>query len=115
MLVLWILVGLLAVVLACGIACATVLRVTLGRPYPTFLALRHWPRQDPVPVILYHAVTPRYLRRELQYLKDNGYETIGAGTLVARLNGEDVALPRRPILLTFDDGHESLWSVAYPL
>lgn len=114
MAILWITLVLITILLACAISCVAVLRLTMGRPYPSFLAPKRWPARDAVPVIMYHEVTPEHFANELRYLKTNGYETITADALTARLNGENVSLPKRPIVLTFDDGLESLWSVAYP-
>ncbi len=41
---------------------------------------------------------------ELAYLHDNGYGTVTAAQYTDWLAGKSVALPRKPILLTFDDG-----------
>src|SRR4051794_39461671 len=43
-------------------------------------------------------------REDVVRLHDAGYETIGLAQLIAFLRGEDVALPSRPVVLTFDHG-----------
>jgi Polysaccharide deacetylase len=81
------------------------------------------PRQ--VPVLAYHGVTtdagvvtdeadPRYhavrlaeLERQMKDLHDAGYETITPSDYVSWLRGEEVRLPAKPIVLTFDDGQTS--------
>jgi len=83
--------------------------------YPTVLSSSSTRDPDFVPVVTYHEVTAERLRDELDFLVRNGYETIDASTLVAWLSGEEPAMPRRPVLLTFDDGRRSLWSTAYPV
>jgi hypothetical protein len=81
---------------------------------PTFCDARRW-HPGGIPVMMYHVVGRGRFERDLAYLRRNGYETIGLEDLLAWLRGEDPPLPQRPIALTFDDGKESLYSVAYPL
>ena len=69
-----------------------------------------------VPVLVYHGVAPSgpardrwsvsrpQLARQLTALRRAGYRTIAAATYVRFLRGETVRLPRRPLLVTFDDG-----------
>jgi peptidoglycan/xylan/chitin deacetylase (PgdA/CDA1 family) len=67
-----------------------------------------------VPVFVFHSVEPDGFGRRLSYLAENGYATLGADELLAVLRGEATA-PDRAVVLTFDDGRGSLWSVAAPL
>ena len=79
-----------------------------------------------VPVVMYHHIStdparwgewtlsPEALEADFRYLTENGYTAISVQTLYAILDGEQEA-PEKPILLTFDDGHESVYAYAYPL
>ncbi|MBE6851072.1 MAG: polysaccharide deacetylase family protein [Ruminococcus sp.] len=77
-----------------------------------------------LPVVMYHSVTPETVseyqvsaemfRRDLQYLSENGYETVSAAQLVDYTNGKG-ELPAKPIMLTFDDGFYNNLSIALPL
>jgi peptidoglycan/xylan/chitin deacetylase (PgdA/CDA1 family) len=84
----------------------------LGR-YPPFVTGGPLPRGD-VPVFVFHSAEPRSLGRKLGYLAENGYETLSADEYLGVLAGEHDA-PERAVLLTFDDGRGSVWSVARPL
>ena len=82
-----------------------------------------------IPVFLYHivklelqegdnpemVVTTEDFERDLKFLKDNGYTSIDLKTLKAHYEGEDVKLPKKPFLITFDDGYLSNYEYAYPL
>jgi peptidoglycan/xylan/chitin deacetylase (PgdA/CDA1 family) len=67
-----------------------------------------------VPVFAFHGAEPESLRRKLRYLADNGYATLSADAYLGVLLGARPA-PDRAVLLTFDDGRGSLWTVAGPL
>jgi peptidoglycan/xylan/chitin deacetylase (PgdA/CDA1 family) len=84
----------------------------LGR-YPPFVTGGPLPRGD-VPVFVLHSSEPRALERKLGHLAENGYETLTADEYLGILTGERDA-PERAVLLTFDDGRGSVWSVAQPL
>lgn len=76
-----------------------------------------------VPIFMYHFVRddtgdyeypenmmrPETLKAQLQYLKDNGYETIYKDDIAHLENFT------RPVWLTFDDGWEDFYFNAYPL
>ena len=79
-----------------------------------------------LPVIMYHGFTenkdrqnlyiisPQHLKDDLEYLKNNGYETISVSDLVSHFkNG--TKLPEKPVMLTFDDGYYDNYVYAYPL
>ena len=51
---------------------------------------------------------------DLQWLKDNGYNTITSKDLWLYMNGEK-QLPKNPVILSFDDGHYSIYKNVYPL
>lgn len=75
-----------------------------------------------LPVLMYHhvvedgqecndmTVTVSRLREDLQWLRDNGYTTVLPRELAA---GEP--LPKKPVLITFDDGYRSNYDLAFPL
>jgi peptidoglycan/xylan/chitin deacetylase (PgdA/CDA1 family) len=84
----------------------------LGR-YPPFVTGGTLPRGD-VPVFVLHGAEPRSLEPKLRHLAENGYETLTASEYLGVLTGEREA-PERAVVLTFDDGRGSVWSVAHPL
>src|SRR6266480_1225864 len=81
-----------------------------------------------LPILKYHKVdrippAARYLRNyvlpeqfaaQLAALERWGYETISFTDWLAYRNGT-TALPRRPIILTFDDGYRSTYEIAWTL
>ncbi len=71
-----------------------------------------------VPILLYHSISdepPRRLERwtvspssfatQMQLLQDFGYSVVSLGEYASRLRGETATLPKRPVVLTFDDGY----------
>lgn len=82
-------------------------------------------RVDAVPVLLFHSVcateclpdnlygiTQAELGRMLTAIALAGYVTISPEEYVRFLHGERGAIPRQPILLTFDDGRLDAWTGA---
>ena len=76
-----------------------------------------------VPVLTYHHVgegpdwlyvRPADFERQLVYLRDNGYTTISVMDLARGLSGQ-AQLPRRPVVITFDDGYEDNYTAAFPI
>ena len=74
-----------------------------------------------VPVLLYHrlapgnggySVAPAAFDAQLRRLHELGFETITLEQYVRFARGEAVDLPRRPILITFDDAYRSAWENA---
>ena len=59
-------------------------------------------------------VLPDQFAAQLAALRRWGYETISFNDWLAYRRGER-ALPRRPIILTFDDGYRSTYEIAWPL
>ena len=79
---------------------------------------------DSVPILVYHRVSdtdtnPTTLKladfeAQLKYLVDNGYHVIMPDDLLdAWETGK--TLPSKPIVLTFDDGHEDIYKNVFPL
>lgn len=84
----------------------------LGR-YPAFVTGGALPKGD-VPVFVFHSVLPESFGRKLRHLAENGYRTLSAGEYYDGLIGAR-PFPDKAVLLTFDDGRGSLWSVGAPL
>lgn len=61
-----------------------------------------------------YSITPKDFREQLQYLKDNGYETISMRDFMLAKKGK-LPLPPKPIILTFDDGYEDNYSTLLPM
>jgi peptidoglycan/xylan/chitin deacetylase (PgdA/CDA1 family) len=84
----------------------------LGR-YPPFVTGGPLPKSH-VPVFVFHSVEPVSFERRLDFLEENGYVTLSAEEYYQFLVGARPA-PERAVVLTFDDGRGSLWSVGAPL
>jgi peptidoglycan/xylan/chitin deacetylase (PgdA/CDA1 family) len=78
-----------------------------------------------LPVIMYHrilkhstndvyTITPGAFERDLIYLRDSGYTTIGTEELLDYVE-RGKSLPEKPIMLTFDDGYYNNIFYAAPL
>jgi len=79
-----------------------------------------------VPIIMYHLITerPKYIgkygvtpieiEKDLVYLKENGYTTIVMQDLIDFVE-RGKKLPKKPIVLTFDDGNASDYNYLFPL
>lgn len=79
-----------------------------------------------VPIIMYHQITKKSSRRgkytvtydefknDMLFLKEKGYTTVCMSDLISYVNGEK-ELPSKTVIITFDDGFESVYEYAYPL
>ncbi|MDA3946894.1 MAG: polysaccharide deacetylase family protein [Helicobacteraceae bacterium] len=73
-----------------------------------------------VPILLYHCIgetaqNSYWIEKDefsaqMQFLRQNGYESISTADLT---NG--ILLPRKPVVITFDDGCQNLYTEAYPI
>lgn len=84
-------------------------------------------RARAVPVLMYHLiadaapgtqniglwVSPRSFRQQLQFLARNGYSVVSLQTVYDYWHGGP--LPRKPVVLSFDDGFESDFSRVMPM
>ncbi|WP_369215180.1 polysaccharide deacetylase family protein [Streptomyces flavofungini] len=85
------------------------------------------PGQQPVPILMYHAVahapneathelsvSPEAFTRQMEVLGERGFTPLTTARLAAvwRSGGE---LPERPVLITFDDGYEGVHRYALPV
>jgi len=78
-----------------------------------------------IPIILYHnlnptvpgsmSVTPQKFEANLKLLQDNGFTFIPLKEAVAYLQGKRNTLPPKPVVLTADDGWESVYTYMYPI
>lgn len=93
-----------------------------GRPYAARPRVPEAPTANVnVPILMYHAVgdeawgysdlfvRPADLETQLQYLADNGYETIFFDDLSHLEDFE------KPVLLTFDDGYDDNYTELFPI
>lgn len=79
-----------------------------------------------LPIVMYHQLTKSESRagkyvltleqfeKDLKYLKNNGYETVTVNQLLDFTKGKG-DLPEKAIMITFDDGCETLYYYALPL
>ncbi|MGZ9224846.1 MAG: polysaccharide deacetylase family protein [Anaerolineales bacterium] len=96
---------------------------------PTATLEPQWYIQGPgeviVPILLYHHValhqsenlyyvSPDAFERQMYVLHEWGYQTISVESLVNAIK-QGAELPPKPILLTFDDGSESVYINALPI
>ncbi|MBC7248979.1 MAG: polysaccharide deacetylase family protein [Anaerolineae bacterium] len=84
----------------------------------------------PIPILMYHALlelgddatsvqlewttSPQSFARQMDYLAQAGYVTIGFDDLLAYLELAE-PLPPKPVLITFDDGHYTFRTEAWPV
>ncbi len=76
-----------------------------------------------VPILCYHrlgtvggkmAVSPGNFAAQMEWLAKNDYRVIKLSQLGGYLDGKE-ALPPKAVVITFDDGYESVYKFAYPV
>ncbi|MBN1955005.1 MAG: polysaccharide deacetylase family protein [Anaerolineae bacterium] len=88
------------------------------------------PDSAEVPILMYHyveelppdadrlrrdlTVSPENFEAQLQYLVDAGYQTITLSDLYRYLT-QGYGIPEQSVVLTFDDGYRSAYTVVFPL
>lgn len=85
--------------------------------YPGFLFGLPLARNE-IPVFIYHDVTPSGFAQDLEFLRVNGYRTLGLDEFIARSDrsrGVARGARGRSVLLTFDDARRSFYSAALPV
>lgn len=87
-------------------------RNVLRTRYPLFL-LGLPVAQGEIPVFIYHDVEPASFGGDLDFLRTNGYRTIGLDEFLAAGRRKSIGREKR-VLLTFDDARRSFYDVALP-
>ena len=79
-----------------------------------------------LPIVMYHHVTEKAkragkyvikadeLRRDLEYIEKKGYTTVCVQDLIDFVDGKK-QLPEKIVMITFDDGFESVMELAQPI
>ncbi len=79
-----------------------------------------------LPIIMYHGlsenpkkqgryvISPAVLEEDLKYIKENGYTTVVMQDVIEFVQ-KGKELPKKPVMLTFDDGNYNNYVYAYPL
>lgn len=79
-----------------------------------------------IPIIMYHSVldnssrtskyvvTPEILRRDFDYIKENGFTPILSQDLID-FSENGTPLPEKPIIITFDDGYLNNYTYVFPI
>lgn len=82
---------------------------------PDFILARKPAEQlQGVPVFCYHLVEPEHFEADLAFLRRNGYVTLAANELLEYLT-RTAEVPPRSVVLSFDDGPQNFYEVAFPL
>ena len=101
----------------CMIMCVSVIFLTT--------AVGTTERQVKLPILMYHnlsknqkslskyTISPTEFENDMKYIQENGYTTVNLQELIAFTEGAN--LPEKPIIITFDDGYESVYEYAYPI
>ena len=80
---------------------------------------------ESIPVLMYHSipdnssgnimeVSKRQFQEEMKYLNDKGYHTLSADEFYDFIV-KDKPVPKKSVLITFDDGYENQYKNAYPI
>lgn len=68
-----------------------------------------------IPVFCFHSAKYPGFENQLQFLKENKFRTLNADELSERIENKNYKNDGKDIVLTFDDGLASVWTVAFPL
>lgn len=61
------------------------------------------------------SITPERFESQLKWLKEKGYTVIPLKDLVSYLQGKDISLPAKSVVITADDGWESVYTYMRPI
>ncbi|WP_051280643.1 polysaccharide deacetylase family protein [Anaerovorax odorimutans] len=78
-----------------------------------------------IPILMYHhlvesgeasgvTITEKRFREHMKYLNENGFTALLPIDLLLIKNNE-MDMPKNPVMITFDDGYESNYKIAYPI
>jgi peptidoglycan/xylan/chitin deacetylase (PgdA/CDA1 family) len=91
---------------------------------PTVSPMEMKDNTESIPVLTYHSVgntngnqliiSPELLDKEMQWLKDNGYTTLTLAEAY-RFFSENKPVPKKSVVLTFDDGYVDNYTHMYPI
>lgn len=62
----------------------------------------------------FYAVTPANFERQMRWLMENGYHFVSVEDIL-KYRKHKTALPDKAVLITFDDGYQSVYANAYPV
>lgn len=108
--------------IAFGVACVLVLAAAAVN----IIAVSNQINGIELPIVMYHQLTKSESRagkyvltleqfeKDLKFLKSKGYQTVTVKQLLEFSQGKG-SLPEKAILITFDDGNETLYEYAKPL
>lgn len=94
-------------------------------PTPPPAWIWHEAGEVAAPILLYHhvgdgeglgryQVTEQAFQEQMEILQERGYQTITVAALLeAMLKG--ASLPPKPVIISFDDGNQSVFDAAYPM
>jgi len=92
--------------------------LVLGVFYFSWLAPKYT-----VPILMYHNiggepgsffVTPENFAKQMEYIKQHGYEVISLDELVTGIRNKNF-IPKNKVVITFDDGYRDNFEYAYPV
>ncbi len=88
--------------------------LTLCGPGPVMAPILMYHRVQPYATGSEYVVTTEQFKRQVQWLQEQGYQTITVADLVEAIRVGKY-LPHKPIILTFDDGYRDVYQNAYPI
>jgi hypothetical protein len=109
-----------------GILVIGIVLIGLGLGFAKDVALQASADKIALPIIMYHGVAKdnviknncvvsgNLLEKDLSYLRDNGYRAVFLSELIDYVNNGR-PLPKKPILITFDDGYINTIGYVLPL
>jgi hypothetical protein len=85
------------------------------RKYPEFVFKNiEVLKKNEICVFVFHQVEVELFEKQILFLVKNGYKTLNSQELVSFLKG-DIHSDGKHVVLTFDDGHISIFTIIYPL